>query len=256
VYNRVAGVYWATDERHLAAQYLQSSLEIRQRIGDILGTADTQNNLGILAYAEKEYDRALRFYHQSLDIRRQVGDVLGIAQSLNNMGETHFSQGRLEEALQDLEQARDICLEIGEKFVLLDVSRTLAQVSRAMGNTANALELGQDLLETATAVGNREYAAVAHRLMGMAFWDGGDRHAALDQLEASLRILEEIDSQAELGQTCYELGRRELDQEGLQDQARAHLERAADIFRSAGAETELHRALRLLQSDPPTPIDA
>lgn len=126
------------------------------------------------------------------------------------------------------------------------MSVTLGKVNLALGNIQETLHHSQVLLETATEVGNKEYAGKALRLLGIGLWEQGDTREGKKRFEESLRTLEEVENKTELGKTCYELGQRLMRQKEHRPEGRAYLERAASIFKRVGVEEDLEQVMEVI----------
>ena len=100
IYNRLAGVAYTQGEWDLAAEYLRSSIEIRELIRDLVGLATSLGNLGFLEIEMGEFDNALQDLTQSYELKSRLGQAEGMAMALNNMGWLRIQHGDLEEARQ------------------------------------------------------------------------------------------------------------------------------------------------------------
>jgi tetratricopeptide (TPR) repeat protein len=104
-----------------ARQLYQQSLEIRQRLGNQAGQADSLHQLGRIAQDRGEHEEARQLYQQSLEIKERLGDQVGQANLLIQLGLLDYEQGNFENALISMIPA----------YLLLDAlqspSRTLLQ---------------------------------------------------------------------------------------------------------------------------------
>jgi predicted ATPase/class 3 adenylate cyclase len=75
-----------------ALQMLEESLEIRQGLGDRLGTAQSLSALGTLAHFQKDFVLARQCFEESLLNHRELGNQRGIAAVLNNLGNVASDQ--------------------------------------------------------------------------------------------------------------------------------------------------------------------
>ena len=93
-------------------EYLEQSLQIQKKIGDVKGEGYTLNNIGEVYGSLGQYTKALEYYVQSLQIKRKIGDVNAEGLTLSNMGQLYALTGKTEDALNAMRQA----LEISEKL--------------------------------------------------------------------------------------------------------------------------------------------
>jgi tetratricopeptide (TPR) repeat protein len=76
-----------------AARQYQRSLDIKERLGDQPGMADSYGQLGILAQDRGDYDEAARQYQRSLDISERLGDQAGLAATYSRLSSLEIDRG-------------------------------------------------------------------------------------------------------------------------------------------------------------------
>jgi tetratricopeptide (TPR) repeat protein len=86
----------------------QQSLAITQAIGDRNMEGRSLNNLGLVYYAQGQYQDAIDYFNQSLQISRTIGDRQSEAYSLNGLGYALFRTNRLNEAETYLHQSIEV----------------------------------------------------------------------------------------------------------------------------------------------------
>lgn len=70
-----------------ARKFLGDALEIRRRFNDLMGEAETLNNLGVVAFECEDLPAAWQHYRESLRIEHRLNRTVGIGTALANMGE-------------------------------------------------------------------------------------------------------------------------------------------------------------------------
>ena len=95
----------------------QQPLEIREKIGDIKGKAESLHQIGNLYYLKGEYAAALTQYQQSLEIAEKIGDIAGMAISMGQIGALYLKQNQGETALKLLLPSFAIFTKIGSPNV-------------------------------------------------------------------------------------------------------------------------------------------
>jgi DNA-binding SARP family transcriptional activator/Tfp pilus assembly protein PilF len=142
------GMAYARRRMPEAAGYFEQALEIRSRIGDQPGEAQTSVNLADTYRLQERYDEALDLLKRVLEIRREAANPYSEGVVLNNLGETYLALGRIAEAVNSLEHAREIFRDIdeirGEGYAL----NNLGEAFLAQGRIADAtqmLERARDL---------------------------------------------------------------------------------------------------------------
>ena len=135
-----AGVLDRTDFDRATALY-EESLEIRRRIGDRRGVAETLNNLGVIADRHDDWDRAAGLYEQSLELFKVFGDKQGEARVLMNLGEARLEQGDHAAAYDLLRESLQICWEIGSRWDVADLLELMGAASVARGDAPQGARL-------------------------------------------------------------------------------------------------------------------
>lgn len=79
-------IAWVEEQYEVARSCLQEALAIVQAAGDETQVAIVLNNLGLISMYELDDEVAFRFFEQSLAISRRVGNLANIAANLNNLG--------------------------------------------------------------------------------------------------------------------------------------------------------------------------
>lgn len=70
-----------------AREFLRDSLEIRRSFNDLMGQAETLNNLGVIAFECEDLPAAWEHYRESLRIEHRLNRTVGIGTALANLGE-------------------------------------------------------------------------------------------------------------------------------------------------------------------------
>jgi tetratricopeptide (TPR) repeat protein len=252
------------------------ALPIYEELGDLLGQANTLNNLGIDAYYEGRWDDALDFYARSRRARERIGDVVGAATIANNIAEILSDQGLLDEAEELLRQVYDKCKAAGSLLMTAVATGNLGRAAARAGRHAEArdllaealeglreieagsfvLEMQVRLAEAAVLAADHERAladaheveqgnevaatpsvqALLHRVRGYAHFQAGRFDIAAEELERSLEI-------ARSGDALYEVA--------LSLRARARLR--GDAADAADAQALLDGLRVVSAPEPPLP---
>ena len=96
-------------------------------------------------------------------------------------------------------------------------------------------------------MGERQAEAIAYRVRGLLSAARGDYDTALEDIQRSIRMLSELGSTQELGQSMI-LQASMLMHEGQADAACAILEEAILLLRKTGATADVAQARRLLDA--------
>ncbi|MBX2827383.1 MAG: tetratricopeptide repeat protein [Flavobacteriaceae bacterium] len=83
-----------------AIYYYTRSLDIRKRIGDKRGIANTLSNIGLSQIDLANYADAIQNFTESLKIHEELGNIKGQANALNNIGLIYQSQNNHQESIR------------------------------------------------------------------------------------------------------------------------------------------------------------
>jgi class 3 adenylate cyclase/tetratricopeptide (TPR) repeat protein len=204
------------------------ALPVFEEIGDLIGQANTLNNLGINAYYEGHWGEALELYERSRTLRLRAGDVLGGAVAANNIGELLSDAGQFERAeaafdaalrtfrtrdyasgiayaLSNLgrlrrrmgrpDDARVLLEEADRRFAVIgaegsrtDVRARLCEVLLDQDRPTEAFDQATRAIPLASTSGNQALVALLHRLRGDALAATNDRATARHEYEHSLAV--------------------------------------------------------------------
>lgn len=211
-----------------AAETHDRALPVFEELGDLIGQANTLNNLGINAYYEGHWGEALELYERSRALRLRAGDVLGgaiaannigellsdagqfdraevsfdaalrtfrtrdyaagIAYALSNLGRLRRRTGRTDEASALLEEADRRFATIGAEGSRTDVRARMCEVLLDQGRPTDAFDQATRAIPLASTSGNQALVALLHRLRGDAHAATHDATNARREYEHSLDV--------------------------------------------------------------------
>lgn len=116
----------APDHRRQAAERFQESLDIKRRIGDEAGAADSLGELGKLLMDAGQYTEAIAAFNETLEIDRRLGNPVEVAIDLEFLGIVHERQGEYRAALEKYRQA----LALFQKYTPHDTGITERNIAR------------------------------------------------------------------------------------------------------------------------------
>jgi tetratricopeptide (TPR) repeat protein len=204
-YGVIAWTHMMTDDPG-ALDLCRRALTLYEEIGDLVGQNDMNNNLGVLAYFDGQWDDALGYYQQSRDGAERVGNIVDVGFAESNIGELLVNQRRFDEAEARLVDAVRVLRSTGElsmaTFAELQIARIfkergeldraeamlrgVASESEASGFTANALEAALHLADCSIRAGDSESAL---EQLASAMSEAGEEAAMFTSTEARLRAL-------------------------------------------------------------------
>jgi tetratricopeptide (TPR) repeat protein len=143
------GYFYFNTSRRDPQPFLREALEIKQRIGDKAGEADSLNTLASVLISLGAAEEALQTYNQARQIYEALGSEDGIARSEWSIGLSDYELfGYYEQAQKLFENSRAICqrlgmkgLECGNTMMLGAGFVRMGQIEKAQTTLAGALEM-------------------------------------------------------------------------------------------------------------------
>lgn len=171
-----------------AEERFASLLELARESGADEMSGRATNNLGALATLRGDHRHALSLYRLSVPAYQKVGHVLGLAQTEHNLGIVYREMGYWREAdahhRRSLERARGI----GDERLAAMATVGRAEVSHLRGDTVFARAEVSRALEAFERIGDELGRADALRLLGAIEVEEGDESAARERLEEALEL--------------------------------------------------------------------
>lgn len=98
-----------------AREHLEKSLALAEQAGLAWQMANSLRNLGIVAFAQGDYEEAHDLQTRALNLCREIGDRRGESMALNSLAVIAKEQRRLQDAQSYQDMALKLSLEIGDK---------------------------------------------------------------------------------------------------------------------------------------------
>jgi len=171
---------------------LQEALQLRRETGEKKGIGDILIDFARFYNGRSQYDQALKLLKESLQIQQDVGNENGQSLCLNNIGNTYLFMGDYENARTYFEQA----LQMREKFKvprdLADTLHNLGEIYMKMGQSDRALADYLRALELRRSAGDRRGAAIESYTTGTLFEYQGRYGAAVSSKQEALKTFQEL----------------------------------------------------------------
>ena len=182
--------------------------------------ADIQHRLGMVYARLGDLTRAHEFYEAALERRRALGDTSAAAASLNSLGVLllRWGEQRLESqpelAREDFRRARQVfeealakADEAGDPHLKALALGNIGSAVAFLGDLEHALALFHAQLEQVRAMQARHDESLCLANIGEALRRSGHCARAVEVLQDSLRIGEQLQSKARMLRACLELSR-------------------------------------------------
>ncbi len=146
-----------------ARAYLQESLGLCRKRGDVIGIANALNSLGLMALRQGDFLQARRWLEESLAVQRPIGDDPFI---LLHLGELALRQGDYAQARAYYEQNLSICKEQGQMNSALWSTVNLGYIALREGDEERARATFAEVQQRFQATGSK--IGVVYALEGLA----------------------------------------------------------------------------------------
>ncbi|EGV43794.1 tetratricopeptide repeat protein [Bizionia argentinensis JUB59] len=166
VYRRMDAIRAALDYHNqalsLAEMPCERTLELQQSI------AVSQNSMGNIYTALKQYDLALTQFYKSLVIEEELNNKLGLAINNHNIGYAKEKQGFYQEALDYYNKSLEYNNDINSKIGIVICFNSIGKIYIYQNKYCEARCLIQDALNTAIKVNDQFYIAISYVNLGLA----------------------------------------------------------------------------------------
>jgi class 3 adenylate cyclase/predicted ATPase len=276
-HNNLASAYFYRGDWVRATEHYAQALAIKTQIGDVHECGLISNNLGGVYLNRGQLDEAEDLYRQSLQTWQKLGSTYGEAFLHMNLAAVALKRRQWAHALELLAESQKRVAQVGARDLLPEVYRYVAEAHLGLAtseDTRRATSIrhgvrpapkGRDQVDQAQKWAERSLAIAqehevkleegdTRRVLGQVYRAQGDWQAAERELEASLALLESLNSQYQVGQTLYQLAQLHADVShppGMRQEPRARqeLDRAIAIFEQLGAQLDLERAQERKRKD-------
>lgn len=190
--NMIAEVYDVLGKPQLALTNYNQALQIYREIGDRQGVANELLNLGQFYHERGKYDDALKLFKESLQIFHDAGDKNNEGLCLNNIGNSYAFKGDYEDARTYFEQALQLQEKIGVPSDIADTLHNLGEVAMKTGHYDQALSHYIRALDLRRQSGDKAGASKESDSMGILFAYEGRYGAALKARQDAMNGFREL----------------------------------------------------------------
>ena len=133
--------------------YSQKALDVYRSLGELEEEASVLTNLGAFAFFDDDWATALELYEKSEEAFGRVGNLVGAATAQANIGEVYVNQGRYEVAEEPLRAAKRIATASGFSETVAFVDLLLGRMFGISGDLSAAKTSLQEAIDEASALG-------------------------------------------------------------------------------------------------------
>ncbi len=253
-YNGLVPIFSERGDWARARAYAEEGLRLREKIGDMEGTALCYLNLGNIAALQGEWSKAIEYNERGLELAQRIGKASTILPTLNSLGYIYTLKGDGARAREYLGKALSVAERSGDAHQICATLNNLVQVALLEGDLHEALITLERSLARATETGSKTDLAQTYWLLALTHLAREDMQSAENFAQRSLSIAEEAKLRRSEGRACCALGCVHRAQ-GRLAEAQTLFERAMQIFQKLNNPLELARTqmeiarLALLRND-------
>jgi len=244
--NELAQIHDLQGRSPEAVASYKDAIGVYRSIGNKRGEALSLNNLGAFLLDRGRYDEALAAFKEALPIQRELGNDEGQALCLYNIGSTSAAKGDYLEASTYLERA----LELREKSkvpgLMAEVLASLGEVSTLLGEHERAVQHFLRAIQLARDAGDKRSEALSSIGMGNLRAVQGRYGAAIEAEAAALALLREIGERSYVLVQALNGHGAALSAGGRFDEAARHLAEAMKVATDLKNESLRAQTLNLL----------
>ncbi len=237
------GFLWAQRDYTQTGSYYQQALALARHMDDPLTLAHSLNRLGNWHLNIEKPREALQYHQEALTLFQQAHDEHGLAETYDLLSMTSFIGGDLVQGAAHCQQAVALFRELDDRQGLASSLTLLAEIGGnyqsetlipASISFADSLHFGEQALKAARESGQR--SAEAYTLVSIGHYLGprGEYAQALEVVQASLALAEQIEHRQWMTFGHWELGVLYLELLALSE-ARQHLEQALALAQEIGS---------------------
>ena len=174
------------------------SLDAYQAARDEHGCAIVYHNLGMTSTDRGELEQADRYFQQCFEIARRTGDANLQGLCLVNHAEVHLTRGRFNDAYRAAEAGLALFDRLDAWSEKAEAYRMLGMVYRETGRTALAESRLRSAIELSVSAGSPLNEAEASRELAILYQGMGRNQEALSLLNAAHRLFRRLDARVDL----------------------------------------------------------
>lgn len=247
IHNNLGVVLGQEGNLRQAARSFERCARVMEDIGDRYNLALIKVNTGVIYYKLGDFLTALNYYNAGMRIATEIGAPFPESIARSNLGEVYRRLGQLPESLEQLLRSAELSRQMRDDMGLSEAYRQLAETYIALDRLGEAAEACDQARASAIAAGDPQAEAIAYRVRGLLAAARSDYDSALDDTRRSIRMLTELGSTQELGQSMT-IQATILVRAGQTEAACALLEEAILLLRKTGAAADMAQAEQLLDA--------
>jgi tetratricopeptide (TPR) repeat protein/predicted Ser/Thr protein kinase len=186
--------------------YLNRGLTLAVQLGNDEEKGAILDAIGNAYQGLSKTDDAIRNFQEALDVKRRLSDKGGIAQTLGWLGECQQAAGRPQQALKSFQEALRLRREIGDKPGLANSLLDLGGFYENLGQYDQALNLTKEALPIFRELSDRQNESTCLNDIGWIYLDKADYENAMTYFQQALVLRQKVGSPADVADSLYNIG--------------------------------------------------
>ncbi|WP_418512972.1 tetratricopeptide repeat protein [Corallibacter sp.] len=205
--NMLGVVYRRMDAIRSALDYHKQALDLAetanpQSLALKRSIAVSQNSMGNIYLALKQYDLAIRLFQKSLTIEVGSDNKLGLAINYHNIGYAQEAKGLLKSALNNYQRSLKYNNDINSEIGRVICYNSIAGIYIKQGRNKKALPLINSALKKALNINDQYYIATSYLNLGLVNLKLNNLKNAEKNLNTALNIAEKYNLKSSKIETC------------------------------------------------------
>jgi predicted ATPase/transcriptional regulator with XRE-family HTH domain/uncharacterized protein HemY len=189
---RAAGnLAWQQGDYEPATKFLEESLVLYRRVGNVSGEAHSLDTLGLIADERGEWNLAVTLFEQALELFRRLRHTRYVAMVYNNLGVISYRRQQHNAAIDLFEKALELYVQEDDRRSIALTLSNLGDSLRILGNLSGASALLEGSLEQFRELGDHEGMCLTVTNLGDLEFDRGDLKRAASWYRDGFRFAHE-----------------------------------------------------------------
>ncbi len=140
VLNKIAYIYWETENYSEALNYFFQSLELNKKLGNKNAIKSIYNSIGMIYTDLGQHEKALEAFNENLKIEKSVNNKEDLASSYLNISMAYENLEKFQEAVSNLQIGLEIAKEQNNIKLMRRIYSALAENFDKLGNKEKSME--------------------------------------------------------------------------------------------------------------------
>ncbi|MBC3846030.1 tetratricopeptide repeat protein [Winogradskyella echinorum] len=186
--NSIGNIYLALKQYEMAINQFNKSLEIERRADNKLGLAINYHNIGYAKEALGDLDTALINYKKSLNYNNAIDSEIGRVICYNSIGGIYLKKENYKDAEPIIRDALEKALKLDDQFYISSTYLNLGQLEMALGQNSLAEQNLKKALDIAASYNLKSSVAESSKLLSEINQEKKNYKVALEYYQKAVEI--------------------------------------------------------------------